>query len=79
MPPAAGCGEGRPDQGSSRVLLALLRIGFSGQGLICTAFRGLWQVRQLLVQAAGEKAGLIRVPLGYSWGGYYGYDGGYDP
>ena len=32
-------------------------------------------MRQLLVQAVGEKAGLIRVPLGYSWGGFYGYDG----
>lgn len=30
----------------------------------------------LLVQAGfGEKAGLIRVPLGYSWNGY-GYGGG---
>ena len=30
----------------------------------------------LMVQAGtGEKAGLIRVPLGYSWGGF-GYGGG---
>jgi len=29
----------------------------------------------LLLQASGEKAGLIRVPLGYSWPGYY-YGGG---
>ena len=33
-----------------------------------------------MVQAgSGEKAGLIRVPLGYSWNGYgYGGGGGYN-
>ena len=29
--------------------------------------------RRLLLQGAGLKAGLIRVPLGYAWGGPFGF------
>ena len=66
----AGCSpKGRPHQSSPRVHLA--RCWHRGwlEGV------KLWEVRSLgsLVQAVGEKAGLIRVPLGYSWPGAYGY------
>ena len=66
----AGCSpKGRPNQSSPWVHLA--RCWHRGwlEGLRLREVRSLGS----LVQAVGEKAGLIRVPLGYSWPGGYGY------
>ncbi len=51
-----------------------LRIPWQGPGVdlwVAHRVQRALQVGRLLKQASGEKAGLIRVPLGYSWPGYY--------